>query len=264
MRGDSALTVAVLLPDLLGTYGDAGNAEVLTRRAQWRGIPTRTIRVTAGQAVPANCDIYLLGGGEDRAQAQATHLLAASCALTRAVSSGAAVLAVCAGLQILGRYTTDGNGHRYPGLDILDLTTAPGPRRAVGHVVTCAEEAVALADPVLIGFENHAGRTTLGPGVAPLGSVRTGIGNGDGGDGVATGNIIGTYLHGPVLARNPALADHLLAIATGRTLPALSLPDIDAMRGGAGSFRSRRLVGAVRVLSRVSRSAMGHAARSAG
>ncbi len=231
MPADSRLTVAVLFPDLLGTYGDTGNARVLAQRARWRGIEAQILIVPSDRPVPTGCDIYLIGGGEDAAQSQATRLLDRG-GFPRAVASGALVFAVCAGLQLLGREVIDAHGHRQPGLGLLDLTTRPAAHRAVGEVLTHAAAGLNLVDPLLTGFENHAGRTELGPGATPLGSVQVGTGNGDGTDGAVTGSILATYLHGPVLARNPALADHILSQAIGHPLPPLliQLPDITSMR----------------------------------
>jgi CobQ-like glutamine amidotransferase family enzyme len=175
--------------------------------------------------------VYLLGGGEDTAQLFAADWLRRHDQLRRTLETRAVTLAVCAGLQILGRTMSDSKGQHYPGLDLLNITTAPGRQRAVGEVVaSCAVPGVGS----LTGFENHRGVTTLGPGTAPLGRVLTGTGNGTGtkyrGEGVLTERIIGTYLHGPVLARNPALADHILHLATGETLSPLELPDQAALR----------------------------------
>jgi CobQ-like glutamine amidotransferase family enzyme len=231
MGTESAVRIVLLFPDLLGTYGDRGNATVLVERLRARGHRAELTEVVAGMKVPAGCDIYLLGGGEDIAQAEASRLLAGS-AFPAAVDGGAVVLAVCAGLQILGTAAVDEEGRGVSGLGVLDLTTTPAPRRAIGEIVTQALPEVGLADPVLTGFENHQGRTRLGTGISPLARVKRGTGNGDGGEGVVHGNIVGTYLHGPVLARNPALADRLLTMATGWNLSPLSLPDVAELRRG--------------------------------
>jgi CobQ-like glutamine amidotransferase family enzyme len=228
---ESAVRIALLFPDLLGTYGDRGNATVLVERLRARGHRAELIDITADMEVPGGCDIYLVGGGEDVAQAEASRLLGRS-AFPAAVDRGAVVLAVCAGLQLLGTTAVDEQGRRSSGLGILDLATQPAPRRATGEILARAQPGVGLSDPVLTGFENHQGRTRLGPGVSSLAQVTRGTGNGDGEEGVAHGNIIGTYLHGPVLARNPALADHLLTMATGLELSPISLPDIAELRRG--------------------------------
>jgi CobQ-like glutamine amidotransferase family enzyme len=235
VSADSAVTIGLLLPDVLGTYSDAGNATVLAQRLRWRGIPAEVCTITARDVPPTSCAVYLLGGGEDTAQLFAADWLRRHDQLRRALETSAVTLAVCAGLQILGRSMSDSKGQHYPGLDLLDITTAPGRQRAVGEVISaCAVPGVGS----LTGFENHRGVTTLGPGTAPLGRVITGTGNGtDGGtggryrtEGVLTDHIIGTYLHGPVLARNPALADHILHKVTGQTLSPLELPDQAALR----------------------------------
>lgn len=224
--GPSTVRVAVLLPDVLGTYSDAGNATVLVERLRRRGIAAEAVQVVAGTRPPRGCDVYLLGGGEDTAQRYAAEWLRSHPRLLTALE-GAQVLAVCAGLQLLGREVQLPDGRRLRGAGLLDLATVPGRTRAVGEVLThCTEAGV----PAITGFENHRGRTVLGPGARPLGSVVRGTGNGDGGDGVLTPAVVGTYLHGPVLARNPDLADFLLRRATGLELPPLDVPDQAAAR----------------------------------
>jgi lipid II isoglutaminyl synthase (glutamine-hydrolysing) len=209
---DRPLSVVVVYPDLLGTYGDGGNGLVLARRAQRRGLPVELRQATSGDALPM-ADLYTLGGGEDAPQVQAAESLAADGRLAEAVAGGAVVLAVCAGYQILGRSFPTADGRPVPGLGLLDVVTAKGPGpRAVGEIVV---DASALGVGLLTGFENHGGTTTLGPGTAPLGPVKTGEGNDGRSDGARQGRIVGTYLHGPVLARNPALADLLLRWACG-------------------------------------------------
>ncbi len=229
MSAPSELTIGVLLPDVLGTYSDAGNAIVLAQRARWRGIPARVQHITAADRPPATCDIYLLGGGEDTAQSFAVAWLESHPALRRALGGPAVTFAVCAGMQILGHTLTDRHGRRHTGLGLLDLTTAPGPRRAVGEVVTrCTIPGIGL----ITGFANHQGATTLGPAARPLGQVITGPGNdlrarrSAALDGAVNEHIVATYLHGPVLARNPALADHLLERATGRSFAAMPDPPV--------------------------------------
>jgi lipid II isoglutaminyl synthase (glutamine-hydrolysing) len=234
VSAESTVTIGLLLPDVLGTYSDTGNATILAQRLRWRGIPAEICTITARDVPATSCAVYLLGGGEDTAQQFAADWLRRHDQLRRALETSAVTLAVCAGLQILGRSMSDASGHHYPGLDLLDITTAPGRRRAVGEVIaTCAVPGVGS----LTGFENHRGVTTLGPSIAPLGRVITGTGNGTGEgatryrtEGVLTDRIIGTYLHGPVLARNPALADHILHQVTGQTLPPLDLPDQATLR----------------------------------
>ena len=222
--------IALLYPELLGTYGDGGNAAVLASRLGWRGIESEVVEVTAGDPVPAGCQIYLMGGGEDGPQALAVRELEASGALPRAVDQGAAVLAVCAGYQVLGREFLGPDGSPHPGLGLLECTTArgKGPRR-VGEVVVEPDRALGL--PTLTGYENHAGITALAPGATPLGQILVGHGNdaGDGSEGILSGHVLGTYLHGPVLARNPALADLVLSWVVGPLEP-LDDTETEALR----------------------------------
>ncbi|HEY2205778.1 MAG TPA: glutamine amidotransferase [Pseudonocardia sp.] len=233
MTDASAVTIALLLPDVLGTYSDSGNATVLQRRLGWRGVPARVLRCTADRPPPTGCDVYLLGGGEDTAQLFAARWLRERRALRGALARGAVTLAVCAGMQILGRWMADEQGVRHPGAGLLDLTTSPRGRRATGELVAdCVLPGVGR----LSGFENHRGATALGSGARPLSRVLSGVGNGvrpgRGGpvEGAVSGRIVATYLHGPVLARNPALADHLLSEVLGSPLPELELPDQAALR----------------------------------
>ncbi len=222
---DSAVRIAILFPDILGTYGDNGNAVVLERRLRWRGIAARIDRIGVGDPVPTGCDVYVIGGGEDQAQALAAARLRADRGLARAVDRGAVVLAVCAGLQVLGRWFAGSRGARHEGLGLLDVTTVPRRRRIVGDITVRPDPA--LLSDALTGFENHQGATSLGRDVKPLGTVIRGTGNGAGRavDGAVQGRVVGSYLHGPVLARNPALADLLLEWVTGAPLPALRVPD---------------------------------------
>jgi CobQ-like glutamine amidotransferase family enzyme len=223
------VAIGLLFPDLLGTYGDSGNALILAQRLRWRGFDAETLTVRAGEPVPGCCDIYVVGGGEDLPQTLAARQLASS-PVRRAVESGAVLLAVCAGLQIVGTRFAGADGKPVDGLGLLDCTTVPGRgRRAVGEMVV--EPAAELGLPLLSGYENHSGCTTLGPGAAPLGRVVCGHGNGDGSrtDGAWSGRVVGTYLHGPVLARNPALADLLLSWVVGE-LPALDDSDCEELR----------------------------------
>lgn len=236
-----AVSIALLYPELLGTYGDGGNATVAAQRLRWRGIRVETVEVRGGEPVPDTCDLYLLGGGEDGPQALAVRELEAQGALGRAVDRGAAVLAVCAGFQILGREFVGPGGDPQPGLGLLDCSTARGTGpRMVGELLVEPEPSLGL--PVLTGYENHAGVTTLGPSATPLGRVLAGHGNGDGdGDhatagrdrgateGIVAGRVVGTYLHGPALARNPALADLLLSWVAGPLGP-LDDGEVDALR----------------------------------
>jgi CobQ-like glutamine amidotransferase family enzyme len=213
----SPLVIAVVYPELLGTYGDGGNGLVLARRAAWRGLPVDLVSVGAGDPLP-NADLYCLGGGEDGPESRAADGLARDGTLARAVAAGATVLAVCAGYQLMGHTFPAADGRPMAGLGLLDVTTVKGTgRRAVGEVVVdpCVVGGISL--PPLTGFENHGGVTSVGPGARPLGRVAAGVGNGSGDrtEGAWAGRVVGSYLHGPLLARNPALADLLLEWATG-------------------------------------------------
>lgn len=242
----SAVRIVALFPQLLGTYGDGGNVLILAQRSRWRGLSTEVVSVGAGDPVPDSGDIYVIGGGEDGAQLAAMAALrpagAGQSALGRALTGGAQMLAVCAGLQLLGESFTDSTGAQTAGLGLLDVRTTRLASRAVGELL--ADPAAELGLPALSGFENHGGHTVLGPQARPLATVRRGVGNGPAADrgssseGAMAGGIIGTYLHGPVLARNPGLADLLLARAIGvplAELAALKVPEHEALRARVGA-----------------------------
>ena len=239
MSAESAVRIGALLPDVLSTYSDGGNVTVLAQRLRWRGIGVEIRTIPADGVPPTDCDLYVLGGGEDAAQLFAAEWLRKHPALRAAMAARATTFAVCAGLQVLGSWMADATGHRHEGAGLLDLTTRRGLRRSVGEVVTwCALPGVGA----LTGFENHRGVTALGPGASPLGRVLHGTGNGTPGrgEGVLTDRVIATYLHGPVLARNPALADAVLSRVTGHPLPPLELPDQAAVRADRLARPSRR------------------------
>ena len=223
--------IVLVYQSLLGIYGDRGNATVLAKRLQWRGYDTTLSVVEPGDALPDTGQVYLLGGGEDAAQISAVDALRADGGLHRAVDRGAAVFAVCAGYQIIGySFTVGERDEVIEGLGLLDVTTTRGPMRAVGEILTRWHGREG-DDALLTGFENHGGYTTLGPSATPLARVEVGVGNAaDGTEGAIDGSVIGTYPHGPVLARNPALADHVLQLALGEELTPLPRPEIDELR----------------------------------
>lgn len=232
MSGESAIRLVSIYPMLLGTYGDGGNLRVLTMRARLRGFDVEPIELDAGEPVPVGADLYLLGGGEDDAQVAAARALRRDSGVSRAVEHGAVVFGVCAGYQLLGKEFPGSNGVLEPGLEVLDVTTARLPKRAVGELLAepVSSSGVALTQP-LTGYENHAGGTTLGAAARPLARVRAGVGNGiDLCEGAVQGQVLGTYLHGPGLARNPELADLLLSWVVGSDLAPLDLPAVDALR----------------------------------
>lgn len=226
---DSVVRIGLVLPDVMGTYGDGGNAVVLRQRLLLRGIPAEIVEITLGDPVPAELDIYTLGGAEDYAQRLATKHLLRYPGLQQAVSRGAPVLAICAAIQVLGHWYETSAGERIDGVGLLDLVTAPQPVRTIGEVVS-RPLVDGLTEP-LTGFENHRGGTVLGSSARPLGAVAKGAGNraGDGFDGAVQGSVVATYMHGPCLARNPQLADLLLSRVVG-DLPALELNEVALLR----------------------------------
>lgn len=246
---EATLNIGLVLPDVLGTYGDDGNALVLRQRARMRGISAEIHPITLGDGVPETLDIYTVGGGEDVAQILAADHLIADGAMARAVQAGRPVLAICAGLQVFGT-SFRASDRMVDGLGLLDVSTSSLQNRMIGEIRSNPDlkgfgltagslgSAGVLTDP-LTGFANHQGATLLGPDASPLGYVTEGVGNTDahgalsGGlghdragkevyfEGAVQGSIVATYMHGPVLARNPQLADLLLASAMDTTLAEL-------------------------------------------
>jgi CobQ-like glutamine amidotransferase family enzyme len=210
------IVVGHLFPDYLNIYADRGNMAVLAQRAAWRGHELEVRALGAGDGVrPGEHDLYYVGGGQDREQELIAPALAAMGPnLQEAIEGGAAALAVCGGYQLLGRFYRDRSGDELLGAGVLPLHTVAGERRMIGDVLLECE-----LEPgehrTLAGFENHAGRTVLDAGAEPLGRVLAGFGNdGESGyEGCRAGRVLGTYLHGPLLPRNPWLADWLLAQA---------------------------------------------------
>jgi lipid II isoglutaminyl synthase (glutamine-hydrolysing) len=233
-RGQARLRLVWVYPDLLSTYGDRGNLLVLERRARLRGIGVESILVNSDEQVPRQGDIYLLGGGEDLPQVLAARRLRQDGGLAAAADRGSVVFAVCAGYQLLGAEFGGEEGQPVPGLEILDIRSGRGERRGVGEIL--ADVDPALGVPTLTGFENHQGVTRIGPQARPLARVSLGVGNGDGTEGAYAGRVLGTYLHGPALVRNPGLADLLLSWAIG------PLPRLDpAQEEWTSRFREQRL-----------------------
>ncbi|MCZ0728844.1 type 1 glutamine amidotransferase [Mycolicibacterium iranicum] len=226
---ESAVRIGLVLPDVMGTYGDSGNAVVLRQRLRLRGIDAEIVEIALDDPVPAELDLYTLGGAEDYAQRLATKHLIRYPGLQQAVSRGAPVLAICAAIQVLGHWYETSAGERVDGVGILDATTSPQPERTIGEVAS-TPLVEGLTEP-LTGFENHRGGTILGPLAQPLAAVTKGAGNraGDGIDGAVQGSIVATYLHGCCLARNPQLADYLLSKVVGPLAP-LELPEVTQLR----------------------------------
>lgn len=230
---ESTIRIGLVLPDVMGTYGDGGNALVLRQRLRMRGYDAEIVEITLADPVPDSFDIYTLGGAEDSAQRLATRHLQKYPGLQQAAAKGVPVLAICAAIQVLGNWYETSAGEKVDGVSLFDVTTSPQATRAIGEVTT-TPVLDGLSAP-LTGFENHRGGTRLGPDAAPLAKVTRGVGNGvgDGTEGVVQGSVIGTYLHGPALARNPELADLLIARALGISptdLAPLDLPEVDRLR----------------------------------
>ena len=223
--------IVIVYQSLLGIYGDRGNGMVLRQRLARRGIDARLTEVAPGDRLPASAAIYLLGGGEDGAQVAAVRHLREDGNLFRAIEDGATLFAVCAGYQIAGTTFTIGEHDEViEGLGLLDVTTRRGTERAVGETLSRWTRPDG-AESLITGFENHGGFTTLGPDASPLAFVEIGVGNAnDGTEGAVQGRVIGTYPHGPILARNPELADHLLELALDRRLDPLPNPELDELR----------------------------------
>jgi CobQ-like glutamine amidotransferase family enzyme len=240
------IVVGHLFPDYLNIYADRGNIAVLARRAAWRGHELDVRPIGAGDSVGPEQDLYYIGGGQDREQELIAPALAAHGeALRAAVGAGAALLAVCGGYQLLGRFYRDQSGAELPGVGLFPLHTVAGERRMIGDVLLECE-----LEPgerrTLAGFENHAGRTYLEEGAEPLGRVIAGFGNdGESGyEGCRVGRALGTYLHGPLLPRNPWLADWLLAQAIAHRVgqpPALEPleDDLEAQAHDVSAARAR-------------------------
>jgi len=236
------LRVCALYPDLMNIYADRGNLLLLRRRCEWRGIDFSLRASGLGETLdPDAADLFYIGGGQDRDQRLCAFDLAEvkRDALHAAAQRGAALLAVCGGYQLLG-HSYELGAETLPGVGLVDLRTvrSDGPR-LIGNVAIEVE--LDGRPRVLAGFENHGGRTQLGPGATPLGRVLRGHGNNgrDGVEGVRRGNVIGTYLHGPLLPKNVSLADRLIELALGTELERLEGDSLE----DAAHLSARRAAG---------------------
>ena len=217
MKNDLKLTIGWLYPELMNIYGDRGNVTVLQKRCEWRNIKTEVLMLDVGfeKAELEKCDIILMGGAQDKQQeAVAKDLFAKTKELKAAIEKGIPGIYVCGAYQMLGNYYQLPDGSRIPGLEIFDLYTESfGQKkpRLIGNMVAYSEK----LNYTLVGFENHGGRTYLGKNIQPLGRVTKGFGNNgnDRTEGAIYKNSIGTYLHGPLLPKNPLLADLLISKA---------------------------------------------------
>ena len=245
--GGVELRVAHLYPDVMNIYGDRGNVIALRYRCEARGIGFQLAEVNVGDAFdPEAFDLVLIGGGQDREQRRiAGDLVARGEGLRHAVDDGMPVLAVCGGFQLFGHRYVDNEGGVIPGISVFDLETRhPGPiaDRCIGDVILETPEGE------VVGFENHGGRTYLGPGQEPFGRVKRGAGNNheDGTEGARRKNAIGTYLHGSLLPKNPRLADELILVGLRRRYgPDVSLAPLDdaaesAAHANAAAITHRR------------------------
>lgn len=209
------LTIVHLYPELLNLYGDTGNVEVLEKRMAWRGLPVQVDQVHVGDAIDfTQADIICIGGGTDREQQiVAEHLFAQKDQFKSFVEDGGCLLAVCGGYQLLGDHYLLGD-EKIQGLSLVDMHTGRGAPRLIGDIAIQSS----LCQMPIVGYENHGGRTYLGEGVQPLGKVIVGHGNDgtSGYEGILYKNVVGTYIHGPLLPKNPQVADWLLARALER------------------------------------------------
>jgi len=217
-RDHRPLRIAHLYPSLLNVAGDGGNLIAIVRRSEWRGIPVEVAAVEKGETPDfRKFDVVLFHGGQDVEMAVAAEDFAKKApSLREAVDEGVLVFAVCAGLQLLGHRYISNAGEEMVGAGILDLETRGGPQRFMQHAA--CRVTIDGATETVVGFENHSGLTELGPGCEAFGQVIAGAGNNgrDGLEGARAGNVFATYLHGPVLPKNPWLTDRLIEIAVSR------------------------------------------------
>ncbi|MBI4532456.1 MAG: glutamine amidotransferase [Candidatus Melainabacteria bacterium] len=220
------LRIAYLYAHFLNIYGDRGNIVTLAQRARWREIEVIVDQLGLNERFdPEWYDLYFIGGGQDKQQQViAQDLLKHADRLHQATQCGAVVLSVCGGYQLLGHYYRPHNGSELKGISLLDAYTVAGSKRMIGNVVIKRKDGTTL-----VGFENHSGKTYLGPHLEPLGKVFSGHGNNDedGLEGAVSGTIYGTYLHGSLLPKNPCLADELLTQALIRRHGSISLATLD-------------------------------------
>ena len=235
------LTIGHLYPDLLNLYGDRGNIQCMKKRCEWRGIEAEVREFQITDAVDfTKLDLVLLGGGSDREQMLVCEKLKAIRENFRAyVEDGGSVIAVCGGYQLLGHYYDTDDG-RIEGLSLVDLYTEQGSPRLISNIVIQNDR----MELPIVGFENHSGKTYLGPGVKPMGKVLAGFGNNgeDGTEGARYQNVFGTYSHGSLLPKNPKLADYILKTALERKYGTAELPPLDdVLETAAHDYMKARL-----------------------
>jgi lipid II isoglutaminyl synthase (glutamine-hydrolysing) len=220
------LEIAFLYHDLMNIYGDRGNILTMERRCQWRGIEVQVSNLSIGDAIdPDRYDFYFFGGGQDKEQYHVADDLQGEKGkhLCEAAQAGAVFLAVCGGYQLMGHYYRPDQGPDLPGIGALDIYTVAGNKRCIGNVIVESEFGT------LVAFENHSGKTYLGPKARPLGRSEIGFGNNaeDGMEGAIQANIFGCYLHGSLLPKNPHFADHLIKLALKRRYGSVELAPLD-------------------------------------
>ncbi|WP_244333123.1 type 1 glutamine amidotransferase [[Clostridium] hylemonae] len=227
------LTIGHLYPDLLNLYGDRGNIACMMKRCAWRGIEARTVEFNTGDEIDfQDLDIVLLGGGSDREQRiVCKNLLAIQEKFKEYVEDNGVVIAVCGGYQLLGKYYKTEEG-TIEGLDLVDIYTEQGEGRLIDNIVLESS----VCDMPVVGFENHGGRTFINDNT-PFGKVLYGAGNdGESGyEGVVYKNVIGTYLHGPLLPKNPEICDWLIQRALERRYGCAELESLDDSREKAAN-----------------------------
>jgi len=219
-----------LYPDLMNIYGDRGNIMTLVQRCKWRGIPVEVDELGTGDPiVEGRADIFFMGGGQDREQQiVARDLLEVKGAgLKREIDAGAAALVICGGYQLFGKYYRPFESEELAGIEVFDAYTVAGNKRCIGNVV--ANSALGGPSGTIIGFENHSGKTYLGVGCTPLAMVTVGFGNNaeDKTEGAIYRGAIGTYLHGSLLPKNPAVADFLIEKALAHRGNGVKLDPLD-------------------------------------
>lgn len=245
------LRIAWLYPDLMSTYGDRGNVIVLEKRCLWRGIDTEIIPITLETSSHnlTSCDLLFMGGAQDRQQKLAANdfLNHKAPVVRQMIEKGLPALFVCAAYQFMGHYYRPYQGEDIPGAGIFDLYTEhPGDqaKRLIGNVVAQIINPSELAGKIIVGFENHGGRTHLGTKLKPLARVVRGYGNNaeDGYEGAIYKNAIGSYFHGPLLPKNPIIADWLIAASLYRKYKRVKLPVLnDSLEKQAQEVLRQRL-----------------------
>jgi len=241
MTGKARINLVHLYPREMSIYGDLGNTRCLASRLRWHGYETVVHQHHPGADFPDDAHLVVGGGGQDSGQARVEDDLAHNADVLRALASdGAPMLMICGMYQLFGNAFITVDGRRLPGLGILDVTTQGNAKRMIGPVVLDT----AFGD--VVGYENHSGSTVLGSGQRPFGTVRSGMGNNgaDRTEGAVTGNVFGSYLHGPILPANPVFADALIALAVERATGEAFAPGLvdDAIADQARRRQVRRLV----------------------